>query len=40
VARLAAADDVIDNPGTLDAPRQQVRTPHQPYMEHATRAAG
>lgn len=31
--RLAAADDVIDNSGTLDALRQQVTTLHQRYLE-------
>lgn len=39
-ARLAAADDVIDNSGTLDALRQQVTALHQRYLEHATRATG
>jgi len=38
-ARLAAADDVIDNAGTVDALRQQVRTLHQRYLERATQAA-
>lgn len=31
--RLAAADDVIDNSGTLDALRQQVTALHQKYLE-------
>ncbi len=34
-ARLAAADDVIDNSGTLDALHKQVRTLHQRYLEMA-----
>lgn len=34
-ARLAAADDVIDNSGTLDALHKQVRALHQRYLEMA-----
>ena len=33
--RLAAADDVIDNSGSLDALHKQVRTLHQRYLELA-----
>ena len=33
--RLAAADDVIDNSGTLDALRQQVFALHQKYLQFA-----
>ena len=33
--RLAAADDVIDNGGTLDALRQQVFALHQKYLQFA-----
>ena len=32
-ARLAAADDVIDNSGTLDALRKQVAALHQKYLQ-------
>jgi len=31
--RLAAADDVIDNSGPLDALRRQVERPHRAYLE-------
>lgn len=31
--RLAAADDVVDNSGTLDATRAQVRALHERYVE-------
>lgn len=34
-ARLAAADDVIDNSGSLDALHKQVRTLHARYLELA-----
>jgi len=34
-ARLAAADDVIDNSGTLDALHKQVRVLHERYLEMA-----
>ena len=34
-ARLAAADDVIDNSGTLDALHKQVRSLHRRYLEVA-----
>jgi dephospho-CoA kinase len=37
-ARLAAADDVIDNGGTLDALRQQVAALHARYVKMATPA--
>lgn len=37
-ARLAAADDVIDNSGTLDALHKQVRALHSRYMELARAA--
>jgi dephospho-CoA kinase len=37
-ARLAAADDVIDNSGTLDALHKQVRALHSSYMEQARAA--
>lgn len=37
-ARLAAADDVIDNSGTLDALHKQVRALHSKYMEQARAA--
>jgi dephospho-CoA kinase len=33
--RLAAADDVIDNRGTIDALRKQVAAFHQKYLEHS-----
>jgi dephospho-CoA kinase len=36
-ARLAAADDVIDNSGSLDALQTQVRALHASYLEHARR---
>jgi dephospho-CoA kinase len=32
-ARLAAADDVIDNSGPLDALRNQVAALHQKYLQ-------
>jgi dephospho-CoA kinase len=35
-ARLAAADDVIDNAGPLDALRNQVAALHQKYLQFAT----
>jgi dephospho-CoA kinase len=35
--RLAAADDVIDNSGTLDALQKQVRALHASYLERARR---
>ena len=35
--RLAAADDVIDNSGTLDALQKQVRALHATYLAHARR---
>jgi dephospho-CoA kinase len=35
--RLAAADDVIDNSGTLDALRHQVFALHQKYLQSARR---
>lgn len=38
-ARLAAADDVIDNASTLDRMREQVRTLHARYLELAQSAA-
>jgi dephospho-CoA kinase len=34
-ARLAAADDVIDNSGTIDALHKQVRALHRRYLEMA-----
>lgn len=34
-ARLAAADEVIDNGGTLDSMRAQVRTLHERYLDLA-----
>ena len=37
--RLAAADDVIDNGGTLDALRDQVRALHERYVKISTSAA-
>jgi dephospho-CoA kinase len=37
-ARLAAADDVIDNAGTLDALRQQVSALHSRYVDLAAPA--
>ena len=37
-ARLAAADDVIDNAGTLDALRQQVGALHSRYLDLAAPA--
>jgi dephospho-CoA kinase len=37
-ARLAAADDVIDNAGTLDALRKQVGALHAKYLKMASRA--
>jgi dephospho-CoA kinase len=33
--RVAAADDVIDNSGTLDALRKQVAALHQKYLEYS-----
>jgi dephospho-CoA kinase len=38
-ARLAAADDVVDNSGTIDALREQVRALHARYLELAARSA-
>ena len=38
--RLAAADDVIDNAGTLDALRDQVRALHARYVKMSSRAPG
>jgi dephospho-CoA kinase len=38
--RLAAADDVIDNSGSLDALRKQVAALHQRYLEYSARASG
>lgn len=38
--RLAAADDVIDNGGTLDALRKQVGTLHARYLKMAGKAGG
>jgi dephospho-CoA kinase len=35
--RLAAADDVIDNSGSLDALRKQVAALHRKYLEHGAR---
>ena len=37
--RLAAADDVIDNSGTIDALQQQVRALHARYVSEAQAAA-
>ena len=37
-ARLAAADDVIDNQGGLDALREQVAALHQRYLALAEAA--
>jgi dephospho-CoA kinase len=37
--RLAAADDVIDNSGTLDALHKQVRELHANYLQHARAAS-
>jgi dephospho-CoA kinase len=34
-ARLAAADDVIDNAGSRDALRNQVAALHQKYLQFA-----
>ncbi len=39
-ARLAAADDVIDNSGPLDALRKQVAALHRRYLEYSARAPG
>jgi dephospho-CoA kinase len=36
--RLAAADDVIDNAGTLDALRRQVAALHQRYLQYSRKA--
>jgi dephospho-CoA kinase len=38
--RLAGADDVIDNSGSLDALRKQVAALHRRYMEYSARASG
>jgi dephospho-CoA kinase len=38
--RLAAADDVIDNSGTLDALREQVAALHQRYLRYGAQATG
>jgi dephospho-CoA kinase len=38
--RLAAADDVIDNSGSLDALRKQVAALHSRYMEYSAQAPG
>lgn len=38
--RLAAADDVIDNSGSLDALRTQVAALHRRYMEYSAEAPG
>ncbi len=38
--RLAAADDVIDNSGTLDALRKQVAALHRRYLEYSAQAPG
>lgn len=38
--RLAAADDVVDNGGTLEAMREQVRELHARYVELGRRAGG
>jgi dephospho-CoA kinase len=35
-ARLAAADDVIDNGGARDALRKQVAALHQKYLQFAS----
>jgi dephospho-CoA kinase len=37
--RLAAADDVIDNSGAIDALQQQVKTLHEKYLALAARSA-
>ena len=37
--RLAAADDVIDNSGTLDALHKQVRELHTSYLQRAGAAS-
>jgi dephospho-CoA kinase len=39
-ARLAAADDVIDNRGSLDALRKQVAAFHEKYLQYSTAARG
>ncbi len=39
-ARLAAADDVVDNAGSLDALRSQVARLHADYLARAARAQG
>ena len=39
-ARLAAADDVIGNDGTLDALRKEVARLHRSYLELAARQSG
>jgi dephospho-CoA kinase len=36
--RLAAADDVIDNSGTIDALQQQVRRLHEKYLREAAKS--
>jgi dephospho-CoA kinase len=36
--RLAAADDVIENRGTIDALRQQVAALHRRYLEYSKAA--
>jgi dephospho-CoA kinase len=36
--RLAAADDVIDNSGTLDALRKQVAALHRKYLQYSRKA--
>jgi len=38
--RLAAADDVIDNSGSLDALRKQVAALHRKYLEQSARVPG
>jgi dephospho-CoA kinase len=38
--RLAAADDVIDNSGSLDALRKQVGALHRRYLEYSAQAPG
>jgi dephospho-CoA kinase len=38
--RLAAADDVIDNSGSLDALRKQVADLHRRYVEYSARKPG
>ena len=38
--RLAAADDVIDNRGTMDALRQQVAAFHRKYLQYSAAARG